>query len=274
MKNLNFGCGDRFCLNDWTNLDFHSHHRSVIQHNLLERFPFQDSTFDSVYSSHVLEHFPLYEGNFLLCESFRVLRPGGIIRVVVPDLESTCREYVRILDAYETDDLARRQHAWILIELLDQMVRNRPSGMVPDFKNQIVEQRDHEIITYVQNRTQNTPWAQPTQKAFLDRLKSLYPAKVKEKLLYFWVRLVRMLLPKALRKFAIDDTPLGEKHRWMYDRYSLRSALEAVGFDSLSFKSHSTSDIAGFLDAQLDSHADGSPYKNNSIYVEAVKPAH
>lgn len=274
MKNLNFGCGDRLCHTGWTNLDFHSHDQSVVRHNLLERFPFQDSTFDAVYSSHVLEHFPPSGGNFLLRESFRVLKPGGIIRIVVPDLESTCREYVRILDGYETDSLARRQHEWILIELLDQMVRNRPSGMVPDFKNRIIDQHDHELITYVQNRTQNTSWAQPTQKSFLDRLKRLHPAKVKEKLLYFWVRSVRMLLPKALRKLAIDDTPLGEKHRWMYDRYSLRLALEAAGFESLSFKTHSTSDIAGFLDAQLDSHADGSPYKNNSIYIEAVKPAH
>jgi len=271
MNNLNFGCGDRICLDNWTNLDFHSHHPSVVQHNLLEGFPFQDRSFTAVYSSHVLEHFPLPEAHFLLQESFRVLKPGGIIRIVVPDLENTCREYVRILDAYDSDPLARRQHQWILIEMLDQMVRNRPSGMVPDFKKQIFEQNDHEIIAYVKGRTQNTPWTQPPKGSFIDRLRKLHPAKVKEKLLYLWVRAVRLLLPKALRQFAIDDTPLGEKHRWMYDRHSLESALEAAGFISLSFKSHSTSNITNFHASDLDSHADGSPYKNNSIYAEAMK---
>jgi predicted SAM-dependent methyltransferase len=52
----------------------------------LSRFP--DGTFDAVYASHVLEHFD-YAGSLLeaLCEWRRVLAPGGLLYISVPNLE-------------------------------------------------------------------------------------------------------------------------------------------------------------------------------------------
>ena len=49
---------------------------------------FADASFTEVYASHVLEHFD-YKDELLsvLAEWHRVLRPGGVLRVSVPDLD-------------------------------------------------------------------------------------------------------------------------------------------------------------------------------------------
>lgn len=56
---------------------------------------FADGTFTEIYASHVLEHFDYQEEIFsVLKEWYRVLRPGGILYISVPDLERLCRLYL------------------------------------------------------------------------------------------------------------------------------------------------------------------------------------
>jgi SAM-dependent methyltransferase len=50
-------------------------------------FPLPDAAFDYVYSEHQIEHIPLEAGERMLAECFRVLRPGGVVRIATPDLE-------------------------------------------------------------------------------------------------------------------------------------------------------------------------------------------
>lgn len=57
-----------------------------IHHDLAHSIPLVDGVADFIYSSHFLEHLFRKDGENLLAESFRVLKPGGTIRVVVPDL--------------------------------------------------------------------------------------------------------------------------------------------------------------------------------------------
>ena len=102
MESLNFGCGTRFAPG-WTNIDFHGDGIHVRRVNLLAGFPFPDNSFDVAYSSHVLEHFTPQQGAFLIRESCRVLKAGGTLRTVVPDLEASCREYLRILAMNDSD---------------------------------------------------------------------------------------------------------------------------------------------------------------------------
>ncbi|MDE1837659.1 MAG: class I SAM-dependent methyltransferase [Euryarchaeota archaeon] len=56
--------------------------------------PFADGTVDAVFTSHTLEHFPRWQAEQVAREAFRVLRPGGILRVTVPDLEVIARRYL------------------------------------------------------------------------------------------------------------------------------------------------------------------------------------
>jgi predicted SAM-dependent methyltransferase len=49
---------------------------------------FEDATFDAVYGSHVLEHFDYKDGLLAaLKEWLRVLKPGGVLHLSVPDLD-------------------------------------------------------------------------------------------------------------------------------------------------------------------------------------------
>lgn len=64
-------------------------------HNLLYGIPLEDQTVDFVYSSHFLEHLTKEHGRRLLDECFRVLKPGGVLRIAVPDLEHAWQMYRR-----------------------------------------------------------------------------------------------------------------------------------------------------------------------------------
>jgi predicted SAM-dependent methyltransferase len=57
--------------------------------------PFRDASASYVFSSHILEHF-YYPGEalFVLGEIYRVLEPGGVVRLVVPDIEQCIMAYV------------------------------------------------------------------------------------------------------------------------------------------------------------------------------------
>ena len=55
------------------------------------RIPLADGTVGVVYTSHMLEHLDCLEARRFLTEILRVLAPGGIVRVAVPDLARLIR---------------------------------------------------------------------------------------------------------------------------------------------------------------------------------------
>lgn len=61
--------------------------------DLTKRFKYADSTVDYIYSSHTFEHLTYNEAAFVLAECFRVMKPGAVIRVIVPDLEAVISIY-------------------------------------------------------------------------------------------------------------------------------------------------------------------------------------
>jgi SAM-dependent methyltransferase len=94
---LNLGCGTTFDLG-WVNMDLLPSNPEVIAHDLYDPLPFGDGTFEMVYHSHVLEH--LHRGHVrdFLLECRRVLKPGGTVRIVVPDLERLAKSYLACLE--------------------------------------------------------------------------------------------------------------------------------------------------------------------------------
>jgi SAM-dependent methyltransferase len=68
--------------------------RDVRRVDVRKRIPFPDASVESVYSSHTFEHFSYDESLAVARECFRVLRPGGVIRIVVPDLGILVRDYL------------------------------------------------------------------------------------------------------------------------------------------------------------------------------------
>lgn len=50
------------------------------------KLPYADGSVDECYASHILEHFSFYETDAILAEFVRVLKPGGPLRIAVPDM--------------------------------------------------------------------------------------------------------------------------------------------------------------------------------------------
>lgn len=88
---LNLGCGGMI-LDGWLNLDLYS---APLCWNLQWGLPFSDASVSQIYTAHTLEHlfFPV-DAMKLLHERRRVPVPGGVLRVVVPDIERSIAAYV------------------------------------------------------------------------------------------------------------------------------------------------------------------------------------
>ena len=58
-----------------------------IHHNIIYGLPLNDNIADYVYSSHFIEHLSKKDASHLIKEMYRILKPGGVLRISVPDLE-------------------------------------------------------------------------------------------------------------------------------------------------------------------------------------------
>jgi SAM-dependent methyltransferase len=101
---------------------------NLIAHDLSKGIPAGDGSVDAVYHSHLLEHLDRPIAEVLMAEVRRVLKPGGIQRVVVPDLELLCRRLLDHLGRCEDRD-ERARHQEYVAELLEQSVRREAYGM-------------------------------------------------------------------------------------------------------------------------------------------------
>jgi predicted SAM-dependent methyltransferase len=64
-------------------------------YDLRRGVPFKDNSVDVIYHSHFLEHLSKQDGENFLKECYRVLKPNGLMRVVMPDLELVIEMYKR-----------------------------------------------------------------------------------------------------------------------------------------------------------------------------------
>lgn len=117
---LHLGCGPKY-KEGWLNADkFDS--RADIYLNGYKRMPFNDNTFQYLYSEHTLEHLRITKIKFFLEECHRVLKPGGIFRITVPDLELVARKYVEkdqeffrpYLEKYEPQRKQDKAKYWLV----------------------------------------------------------------------------------------------------------------------------------------------------------------
>lgn len=118
---VNVGCG-RTAIHGWLNLDNsltvliartpfarllpanpRAFAREVRKQNIrwgdAKRLPLGASAAEVVYSSHMIEHLTPRQAKTFLAEAKRVLRPGGIVRLVVPDLRLLVDDYLASGDA-------------------------------------------------------------------------------------------------------------------------------------------------------------------------------
>ena len=272
LNYLNAGCGSKFHP-DWTNIDLMHPSPDVISHNLIKGIPFEDNTFDVVYNAHFLEHLPKYAAPAFINECARVLRPGGIIRIVVPDLENIAREYLRALD--EVEQSCNREtsanYEWIMLELFDQFVRTSSGGeMAETLKSECLVNENYifERMGLSGMSIRNTFLQRERKRSF----KSLYQkfrGITFTEVMSTISKLSKRLLPSKRKRIEAFRNG-GEVHQWMYDRYSLGKLLQKFDFEDIAVKSATESNIPEWNTYQLDS-IDGILFDPVSLFLEARK---
>lgn len=92
MTRLHLGCGKRDFGPDWIHIDGgdfpHLKYSSIT-----DLSQFRNNTVDLIYACHVLEYFDRDEVVMVLNEWKRVLKPGGVLRLAVPDFEELVHLY-------------------------------------------------------------------------------------------------------------------------------------------------------------------------------------
>ncbi len=96
---------------------------NIRAHNLAKGIPFPDNSVDVVYHSHVLEHLDREIAEKFMHEVRRVLRPHGIQRIVVPDFEHLCRDYLLHISLSEQSSHERYRHDEYVAAIIEQSVR-------------------------------------------------------------------------------------------------------------------------------------------------------
>lgn len=263
-KMLNIACGSRYH-NDWINIDIRAESSDVIKTNILSGLPFNDNYFDVVYTSHFIEHLSYSQVDFVLNEIYRILDNNGIVRIVVPDLEDVCREYLKILELTASKKIDSRFYEYIVNELLDQLVRTESGGNLGKIYNQERFFCD-ELKNYIEGRVGNVFFETKAVKSriTIDRIRTFF--------LYNYLHMVGLLIPKNLRSQIMNQVTIGELHKWMYDRYSLPQLLQKCNFKDIKAVPYNISNIPNFNKYCLDADENGTPYKgNSSLYIEAIK---
>lgn len=266
MRCLNLGCGRRFHP-QWTNVDFAARGGGVIAHDLRKGIPFPDASFDVVYHSHVLEHFSQEDASRFMRECLRVLRPTGILRVVVPDLEFLARSYLQALEqALGGETHGASNHEWSQLHLFDQMVRGVSGGSMGRYlcrahieNNDYVKQQcgteADEIIDAYRTARLGAATVQPLSRT----LRMLGQV------------VLRILLGKHYTALTLGRfRGSGEVHLWMYDRYSLKLLLQQCGAQGIVERTATESAIPEFASFHLDTEPDGRVVHRDSLFLEAT----
>lgn len=273
---LNVGCGATLHP-DWVNIDAAPARPDVRRCDLAEGLPFPDRSFDACYCSHVLEHLEPAQARRAVAEMHRVLRPGGVVRLVVPDLAAIAERYLEVLAALDRGERQREaDYDWIMLELYDQAVRSVPGGQMravlsrPDLPNRdFIRSRIGEEAERVwQPRAGRGILGHVRQHGWSSLLRlGFRRLAVRQAIAQVLVRLVAGKSAAAAFREGLHRRS-GEIHRWMYDRFSLRRLLSAAGFEDIVTLNARQSAIPDFSRFCLDVNERGEVRKPDSIFIE------
>lgn len=84
FKKLHLGCG-RKILHDYINIDIIEHEGVDIVHDITTGIPFEENEFQEVLCIDFIEHIPSEQTISFMNEVYRVLVPGGIFKIHVPE---------------------------------------------------------------------------------------------------------------------------------------------------------------------------------------------
>ena len=92
--NLNIACGQNY-LQDYINADLYPTDKVIVDAKFdAKLIPYEDNSVDILRALHVIEHFHFYDGQKVLKEWNRVLKPGGMLLIETPDMLGSCKAFV------------------------------------------------------------------------------------------------------------------------------------------------------------------------------------
>jgi len=198
------------------------------------------------------------------------------VRLVLPDLENMVNSYVNLRK------LGDHQKAdFLVLEMIHQCVRNIAGGQLGVFYSNVKNHPDQykSMIEFIRERTGEdlTGYGfqqKPNYNFFSKNVTSILGAIVR-RIQRYWIKIVILALPSAFRDQNVRLEGIGERHHWVWDFYSLKKVLDAVGFVDVKRVSANTSIIKDFPFYLLDVDDKGKPRKGaESMYIEATKPKH
>lgn len=146
MRKVQFGCGGNR-LNGWENYDH--------EVDISKRLPFDDNSVTHILAEHVMEHISIHQAWDFIEECYRILAPGGYIRLAVPCVSKIFRladqEYFNFI----------KKHGWGEANLKDSVksiIFNHGHQTIwePDSLNAIVSCMGFHILSEVPEDMKNT----------------------------------------------------------------------------------------------------------------------
>ena len=98
---LNLGCGLNIFGSGWINIDCQDLTPAISEpyvfknHDITTRLPYEDNSCDMTFLGNTLENIPPEHGCALVSEVYRVLKPGGVVRMAIIDAEYLMKKYVK-----------------------------------------------------------------------------------------------------------------------------------------------------------------------------------
>ena len=106
VPKLHIGCGP-FVMEGWLNVDINCYRPDIRYLDAGKPYPFTDHSFDYIYSEHLFEHLSIEEQTVMLQECYRILKPGGRMRLAMPNLHFLMELYL-----HPDKECNRRYLAW------------------------------------------------------------------------------------------------------------------------------------------------------------------
>ena len=233
----------------WTTIDFtsewYSDHTPGINFDLesLKEFPIEKNSAEIVYSSHTIEHITDEAAQNVFNESFRILKPGGTIRITAPDVDLDYR-------AYRDND--RNYFYWKdNYSLPGEIIRAKLAGPMNDLSIGEI------FLSHFAASTSPLYLARSDDLINDEQLKSIFSEMDYEDALNYCTSKCPM---------EIQKSNSGNHINWWNENKMFRMLREA-GFKKIFHSGHGQS----FLPPLRNLTYFDSTYYKASVYVEAIK---